>query len=177
MNKLRQYQIPFKGLKEGQHQLQFEVKDDFFGHFKETYLHSGDIDISINLDKRSSLLVLDIDFSGTVKVVCDLCCEEGDLPISGKEQLLVKFTETPGEEEQVIYLMPGETILDIAQHLYEFITLSVPIRRVPCANKNGEPTCNSKALDLIGDNTTDTNKGESINPIWAELEKLKNISS
>jgi len=113
---------------------------------------------------------LDVQFSGSIKTTCDLCCEDGDLSISGKEQLLVKFTETPGEEEQVIYLMPGETVLNIAQHLYEFIALSLPIRKVPCADEDGEPTCDSNTLDLIGN----TEQSQDINPIWAELDKLKN---
>lgn len=170
MNKLQQYEIAFKGLKEGPHQFKFKVGDVFFSHFKEAYIHRGNIDIVVDLDKRSNLLVLEVQFSGSIKTTCDLCCEEGDLPISGKEQLLVKFTETPGEEEQVIYLMPGETTLNIAQHLYEFIALSVPIRKVPCADKYGEPTCDSEALNLIGN----TEESENINPIWAELDKLKN---
>lgn len=171
MKKLPQYSIPFRGLKDGLHHLTFQVDHDFFQHFEEAYLQQGNIALEVELDKRPSLLVLDIDFSGTIKTICDLCCEEGDLPIEGTERLLVKFTENPGDEDQVIYLMPGETELNLARHFYEFIALSVPIRKVPCADEDGEPTCDSKALDLIKDDVKENE--DTVNPIWAELEKLK----
>lgn len=171
MKNLSQYTIPFKGLKDGLHHLTFQVANGFFQHFEESYLQQGNILVKVDLDKRPTLLILDIDFSGTVKTVCDLCAEEGDLPIEGQEQVLVKFTDNPGDDEQVIYLATGEAQLNIAQYLYEFITLSVPIRKVPCADIENEPTCNAKALDLIkGDEEKDETEA---NPIWAELNKLK----
>ncbi len=173
MKNLPQYSIPFKGLKDGLHELTFKVDADFFQHFEESYLHDGNLEVKVDLDKRPNMMVLDVDFSGTVKTLCDLCGEEGDLPIEGTEQLLVKFTENPGEEEQVIYLMPGETELNLALHFYEFIALSVPIRKVPCADDEGEPTCNSEALNFIGENTEQ--EEDTINPIWEELQKIKNI--
>lgn len=172
MKKLPQYSIPFRGLKDGLHHLTIQVDNNFFQHFEEAYLQQGNIALQVELDKRPNLLVLDIDFSGTVKTICDLCCEEGDLPIDGTERLLVKFTENPGDEDQVIYLMPGETELNLARHFYEFIALSVPIRKVPCADEDNEPTCDSSALDLIKNDTEKTE--ETINPVWAELDKLKN---
>ena len=173
MKNLPQYSIPFKGLNDGLHKLTFQVNADFFRHFEESYLHDGNIEVKVDLDKRPSMMVLDVDFSGTIKTLCDLCGEEDDLPIEGTEQLLVKFTENPGDEEQVIYLMPGENELNLASQFYELIVLSVPIRKVPCGDDEGEPTCDSEALDLLGsENQQDDN---TTNPIWAELEKLKNI--
>jgi len=170
---LQQYSIPFKGLNDGLHELTFKVDVDFFRHFEESYLDDGNLDIKVDLDKRPNMMVLDVVFSGTVKTLCDLCGDEGDLPIEGTEQLLVKFTEHPGEEEQVIYLMPDANELNLAFHFYEFIALSVPIRKVPCADDEGEPTCNSEALNLL-DGNEEHQDDNVTNPIWAELEKLKN---
>jgi len=168
---LTQYSIPFKGLNDGLHELTFKVNADFFQHFEESYLEDGNVEIKVNLDKRPSMMVLDIDFSGTVKTLCDLCGDEGDLPIDGTEQILVKFTDNPGDEEQVIYLTFGENDLNLASHFYEFIALSVPIRKVPCADEEGEATCDSEALDFI--NSENQEEDDTANPIWAELEKLK----
>ncbi len=173
MKNLPQYSIPFKGLNDGLHELTFKVDADFFRHFEESYLHDGNIDVKVDLDKRPSMMVLDVGFSGTVKTLCDLCGDEGDLQIEGAEQLLVKFTDNPGDEEQVIYLTFGENELNLASHFYELIALSVPIRKVPCADKEGEPTCDSEALNFIGSDNQDKDDN-AINPIWAELEKLKN---
>jgi len=161
-----------KGLTDGPHQHTFQVNAEFFRHFEESYLHDGNVEIKVDLDKRPSMMVLDVDFSGTVKTLCDLCGDEGDLPIEGTEQVLVKFTDNPGDEEQVIYLTFGETELNLASHFYEFIVLSVPIRKVPCADTEGEPTCNSEALNFISSENQE--EDDTVNPIWAELEKLKN---
>ena len=83
MKNLAQYSIPFKGLNDGLHELTFKVNAEFFQHFEESYLDDGNVEIKVDLDKRPSMMVLDIDFSGTVKTLCDLCGDEGDLPIEG----------------------------------------------------------------------------------------------
>ncbi len=172
VNKLTEYSIPFQGLKQGKHLFNYQIDKDFFSQFKDTLLENGNISLEVTFEKRPGMMVLDLVFEGTIKVNCDLCAEEGNLPINGEDQLVVKFTEEPGEEEQVIYLTPGETELNIAHHVYEFICLSVPIRRVPCADEENEPTCDSKVLDYL-DTEPPSNEEEDaeINPIWAELKK------
>ncbi len=170
MKKISEYSIPFQGLKQGKHLFNFQVDRHFFGSFEEALLEEGDIELEVAFEKRPGMFVLDFSFEGTIQVNCDLCAEERDLPIEGKEQLLVKFSEEGGEEEQVIYLLPGETELNIAQQAYEFICLSVPMRRVPCANEEGDPTCDSNVLDYLSSDDVESEE-ETINPIWAELKK------
>ena len=170
VKKLPEYSIPFQGLKQGKHLFNFQVNRDFFGSFEEALLEDGDVELEVAFEKRPGMFVLDFFFEGTIKVNCDLCAEERDFPIEGNEQLLVKFSEEGGEEEQVMYLLPGETELNIAQHTYEFICLSVPMRRVPCANEEEEPTCDSNVLDYLSSEKTEPEE-EIINPIWAELKK------
>lgn len=170
MNKLPEYSIPFQGLQQGRHLFDFQVERDFFSSFEEAMLEDGSIALTVEFEKRPNMFVLDFSFTGTIKINCDLCAEERDLPVNGKEQLLVKFSEEGGEEEQVMYLSSSETELNIAQHVYEFICLSIPMRRVPCANEEGEPTCDSKVLDYL-EQAEEEPTEEAINPIWAELKK------
>ena len=132
MNYLSEYNLPFSGLSEGKHQFEFKVDDRFFAEFEGSEVEKGKLDINIELEKRSTYLRLTFSIKGFVELICDRCLENFDFPVESERELLVKFSEKPVEDEaELIYLHPTDFQVEAAQYIYEFVILSLPIRRVP----------------------------------------------
>jgi uncharacterized protein len=167
------YTIPLSGLKEGRHIIDFEIDKEFFEQFEESEVKEGSLIANIGLDKRSSHSDLAIRISGNVKICCDRCLEMFFHPVECENRLLVKFGKTIEDIDPDILSLPvGEHELDLQQHIYEFIMLALPIKRVHPNDKNGKSTCDPvmlKKLDeLIVDEEPETD------PRWDELKKLMN---
>lgn len=172
----KEYKIQFAGLSVGQHDFEFEVGDSFFEDLEYSEIRKGSIHLDLKLLKQSTMLVLEFNLSGTVKVNCDRCGEEFDMPISGQYRLIVKLGghETGTEDDDIITVSPTEHEIEFSQFLYEYIALSLPIKRVHPDNEDGESTCDPDAMKLLGDLLTEEKETEKeSDPRWSQLKNIK----
>ena len=88
--------------------------------------------------------------------------------------MLVKFSETETDDgDEVIFIHPGSHEIEVAQLIYEFIVLSIPIRHVHPVGKNGESLCNPEMLDKLDEYTIpDLHEGQQADPRWNDLKKI-----
>jgi uncharacterized metal-binding protein YceD (DUF177 family) len=129
MNLMREFDIEFVKLKEGNHHFEFIVKYDFFKAF-ESSLSVQEIKVDIDFIKRINMFTLDIILSGNINTECDRCLNDMQLPIHGEYQLLVKVTDSELEDEDdLIYISSTDFKINIAQHLFDYIYLSIPIKK------------------------------------------------
>jgi len=150
VEKLSQYNIAFKGLKEGNHIFDYQIGASFFEHIENSLVDTADVHVRITLEKRSSFMSLDIQLKGTVRLTCDRCLELYDQPVHHKAGLFIKFGETESEEgDDVIWLHPDDYQINVAQIIYEYISLSVPLKHVHPADKEGKSSCNPEMLKKI----------------------------
>ena len=171
----REYVIQFVSLSAGEHKFDFEVKDSFFEHLEYSEIKKSNIVVDLTLLKQSSMMALEFEISGTVKANCDLCTEEFDLPISGSYKLMVKVGGADADEENddIITIAANEHELDLAQYIYEYITLSLPIKRVHPDNKKGVPGCDKKILKNVKDYLVEDHHENEIDPRWEQLKNIK----
>jgi len=174
MNYLSQYAIPYSGLSEGKHQFDFEVDDRFFAEFETSEIEKGNLKIQVQLEKRSTYLKLSFSIDGEVELVCDRCLESFYYPVESQRKLLVKFSEKPVEDEaDLIYLHPTDFQIEISQYIYEFVILSLPIRRIHPNGKDGESLCDPDMLKKLEElRYHGKNLNEADDPRWKELKKL-----
>lgn len=174
MNYLSQYTLPFSGLSEGKHQFDFTADDRFFAEFETSEVEKGELMIQVELEKRSTYLSLTFLIKGTVELVCDRCLENFNYTVESNRKLLVKFSEKQIEDEaELIYLHPNDFQVEIAQYIYEFVILSLPIRRVHPDGENGETLCDPvmiKKLEELRHHSD--NLDEPDDPRWNELRKF-----
>jgi len=169
----RRYTIPLSGLKEGRHTIDFEIDNKFFEHIEESEVKEGSLIANIVMDKRSSHLDLAIGISGNVRVCCDRCLEMFFHPVVCENRLLVKFGKTVEDiDPDILYLPIGENELDLQQHIYEFILLALPIKRVHPNNEDGESTCDPEMLKKLDELIIE--EDPEADPRWNELKKLMN---
>ena len=176
MERLVEFSIPVKGLGNGPHQFRFRIDASFFENFEGSPVEEGNISVNLELDKRPDMLVLQFGFEGTVKTECDRCLASIDLPVSGTERLLVKFSlEEEAEDAEVVYIHPETQHLSVARYIYEFIILAMPMIKAYDCEKEVPRPCNEEMLRFLeGEQQSGQQEEESRedNPIWEELKKL-----
>ncbi len=175
MDALKPFSIPFQGLKFGIHQFEFQIDSSFFSRFEDSSIKNAALNVQLDLDKRTNMLVLDFKSSGTVEAECDRCLETIDLPVSGEYQLMVKFSEVERENtDEVIYINPKNSHVELANYVYELAHLSLPIRKLKPECDEFPEDCEYNMLDFFEDEEEldEEDKNEASNPIWGELSKF-----
>ena len=175
MNNLKEYLIPFVGLKIGKHQFDYQIDNTFFKNFDYDEYNAVSVKVDIVLEKKSTMLELDCKHKGTVNVPCDVSGEEFDLPIKGKLKLLVKFGDAFNDDNEELLILPhGEFQVNVAQYIYESIILSVPLRRVHPGIKDGSLTDVIEKLESLSpkENKQEEQQNNDIDPRWENLKKL-----
>ena len=177
MNYIDRYRISFGSLPAGEHEFEFEIDDKFFEHFENSPVQKGFVDILVTLNKKDNLLLLDFTMDGAVTLTCDRCGEPMDREIAGFSELTVKFgTETGEASEDVIVISPKEHELNVAQFIYEYVVLLVPMRNVHEEDEKGNSGCNPETIRTLKKfihHEEEEDEKKDIDPRW---EMLKNIN-
>jgi uncharacterized metal-binding protein YceD (DUF177 family) len=170
MNYFAQFIVPVTGLKPGSHQFDFEIDDSFFEHFEYSEIRQGKIHLNLVVEKEENLLVFHFDFKGQVRVPCDRCYELFDQPIGGRDRLIIKFGSDFHEESEDVQVVPiGENHFDISPFVYEYIHLSLPVRRVHPEDDLGENRCEAEMIHRLEELATSSEP----DPRWEVLSQLK----
>jgi uncharacterized protein len=165
--------ISLGGLKEGRHTVDFEIGNKFFEKFEESEIKEGSLIAHIEFDKRSTHIDLNIRLSGSVRICCDRCLGMFLFPVECINRLLVKFNKVIEEIDPDILIIPADANeLDLQQHLYEYIHLALPIRRIHPDDKNGKSTCDPAMLEKLDELIIDSENDND--PRWDDLKKLMN---
>lgn len=176
MRKLKDYTIPFVGLKLGKHQFEYEIDNEFFEHFEYDEFNSANVKVDLLLEKKTTLLELTFKASGTVNVFCDLTNEPYDQPINSELILVIKFGDSYNDENEDLLILPhGEYEVNVAQYIYELIVLAVPSKRIHPGVEDG--SLQSDVLDKLEElspKEKEIKEEEDIDPRWNKLKNLLN---
>jgi uncharacterized metal-binding protein YceD (DUF177 family) len=166
---MKEYIIPFSGLKEGFHSYDFQVGKKFFEHFDFGEIEEGNVKIDVELEKQTRMLVLSFSMSGYVDLPCDRCGDPLQQELLGESRLFVKFGHEPGEEsEDVIVISDRDHQIDISHYIFEFINLQLPFKRIH--GEDGKSSCNPEVLEYLKESTQQA----ETDPRWDALRKLQN---
>lgn len=179
MNSRREFEIAFVGLKPGVHEFNYEISDRFFEEYGEQDFWDCQATIKLLLEKTTNFMMLRFQVGGTVKVVCDRCSANLPLNLFEDFTVTVKAVENPEEmndteeDPDVYYISRGESHLQVAPMIYEFINLSVPTQK-ECEFENMDgPHCNPAAKEALQKMRSATDGTQ--NPLWKGLEKFKGL--
>ncbi|MFP2995257.1 DUF177 domain-containing protein [Spongiivirga sp. MCCC 1A20706] len=173
MKQLKEYNIPFVGLKVGKHQFEYEVGKTFFETFEYDDFNDVNVKVDLLLEKKSNMLELAFTSSGSVNINCDITNEPFDQYTDGALNLVVKFGDEYNDENEELLILPhGEYQINIAQYIYEMIVLSIPSKRIHPGVKDGSLKSDIlEKLEELQPKQTDEDSGE-IDPRWDTLKKL-----
>jgi uncharacterized metal-binding protein YceD (DUF177 family) len=174
---LKQFSIPFTGLKLGQHQFDFEIDKRFFDAFEYSLVKNGALKAKVELDKQETMLILNFQILGTIQLNCDKCLTEFANPIEIKERQLIKFAEDDLESDdlEIIMLNRRESEIDVSEMIYEFINVAVPYIN-NCEQAGQAQSCDPEmiaTLEKLSSGNAIIEEEQSEDPRWAALKKLK----
>lgn len=174
MKKDPQYDLAIAKLASKTHHFAFELGPDFFAQFEQTLIQDGRLHADVDLTKTELLLTLDFHITGTVRLICDRSLDEFDQPIDVHHQLLVRFGDREIElDDDVLQITPDTQTLPIAQHLFDYIGLAIPMKKLHPRFQN-EPDENPEAdAKLIFSTKAEADDdGEATDPRWDALRNL-----
>ncbi|MDG4654711.1 DUF177 domain-containing protein [Chryseobacterium arthrosphaerae] len=173
MDKLRNYDVSFSGLKNGKHEFKFEIDKTFFQLFDtEQEFTNPRIEVNVLLDKHTTFLEFEIKIKGWVELVCDITNEDFDYPIENEIKILVNFGEEYDDSnEDVITIPTSDHAFNIAHLIYENVMLSIPMKKI-------SPNVSDEDLKILEqfspkDMEETEEKEHESDPRWDALRKLR----
>lgn len=170
------------------HTFEFDITDAFFEQVEYSLIEKGNVHVTLNLEKKETMMIGDFTINGKVSASCDLCNEPVEVDVKGEYQLIFKFDDKPTDDETLIIVYPEEFEIDVRENLLELISVSLPSRTI---HQDGE--CNEEMLELLNEyrvnadeedlededyeDAEDTGEetdedDEYIDPRWAALKNL-----
>ncbi|MBT3242760.1 MAG: DUF177 domain-containing protein [Bacteroidetes bacterium] len=144
------YRIPFYSFGNGKHEFEFDLDDDFFTYFEDSEFSHGDVKVKVKMDKSDHQLQFDLSLNGDVEVSCDRCLDQFMQELDSKYILYGKFGEGNSEEEfDVVWIPRNEHEVDLAPYLYEYIVLSLPIKRIHPDKEEGVSGCDEDMMNRL----------------------------
>ena len=177
MRKLAAFTIPFVGLKQGAHQFEFQIKNEFFEHFEYDEFNDSNVKVDLLLQKKSTMMELTFTATGSVNVNCDITNESYDQPIESQLHLVIKFGQEFNDENEELLILPhGEYEVNVQQYIYELVVLAVPLKRVHPGVEDGtlESEVLTKLAELSPKEEKEIVNEEEIDPRWNKLKSLLN---
>jgi uncharacterized metal-binding protein YceD (DUF177 family) len=139
-----EFLIPFVGLKIGKHLFDFEIGNSFFESMEYSIIEQGNVKVTLELDKKETMMIALFHAEGTINTLCDRCNTPMDLEIDGGYKLIYKFGLEEEEDEMLVVLHPDSYQIDITNPIYELITTQLPLRVL-----HDEGECDEEMWELI----------------------------
>ena len=131
MDIAKRYSIAYKGLKNGHHEFDFKVDDEFFAAMESIDVKGGDCNVHVTMERSETMLELGFAIEGYAVCECDRCLEDCKVPVEYEGELLVKFSsELRDYDGEVMWISPADGEVSLAQYIYESIVLALPYSRV-----------------------------------------------
>jgi len=166
MKVLKDFNIPFVGLKEGFHDFTFNIDEKFFESFEYSEISKGKIQVLISLEKQSRVMIFNFTIKGYVIVPCDRCLADMKYVLEGNERLLVNFgAEWKEETEEILIIPETDSHIDLSKFIYEYIMLMLPYQKV---HPEGEGLCDAEMIQKLEEFVE-----EQQDPRWDALKELK----
>jgi uncharacterized metal-binding protein YceD (DUF177 family) len=175
MERFRNFDIHFIGLKNGVTVINYDIESQFFGLFEKSPITTGRLSVRLKFDKKESFFMLKFEVDGIINIACDRCSDFFDYEIMFDFDMLVKYGEAEDkfkDEGEVMYIERGVSHFNIAEVIYDYTLINIPIQVIHPNDVNGKPKCNPAILEKLSKNTH--NQIDEIDPRWALLNKLKN---
>ena len=180
MKALHHYDIGLVQLSNKKHEFEFELGNAFFELFDQNLVNGGNLKADVSLVKSELLLNFTFHIYGTVNLTCDRSLDCFDYPIDTTQTLHVRFGAEEMElDENVIQIKHDAQKINIAQHLFDFIGLQIPIKKLKPEFQQEIDEDDSDNDILIytsstsDDDSKDDDDDEPADPRFAALKKIK----
>jgi uncharacterized metal-binding protein YceD (DUF177 family) len=145
----KEFEIPLIGIKSSVRDIEYVLDPNFFSHYESEDCKRGHFNVNLVIEKRPYIVELFFKLRGAIETNCDRCLEKIKLPAESEFTLMLKPSEEFSDEEVDVWFIPKDaSSINVADLLYEYAVLSIPIIKVYDCEKESEPPCNFEMLDF-----------------------------
>ena len=173
---IRDYQIPWVGLKNGEHNFHFEIDESFFMYFDHAEIKRCDIHIDLKFKKSEHLFILKFEIDGWLELPCDRCLASYEQSLFDDAEVWVKFANNRGEGENAdeadcVYIARTDSFLDVSKIMYDYVLLAIPLGHFHQNVEDCDQTMISQDSPEIGKDASQ--EADKTDPRWDALKKLR----
>ena len=180
MSKLDAYKVDLVDSRLQGSRFEWDLDDSFFAAIDGLIQH-GNIHTTVECQNAGSTYRFQISSVGKVIVPCDRCLADLELLIETTDELLVRQGSEYSDEGDCVTVPEADGFINLAQFIYEFIALSMPITLTHEPGKCDEAmmlqlskhqVARSNQEDEESDESTDVDDAP-IDERWSALMQLK----
>lgn len=167
-----EFTIPFLGLSNGAHLYDFKLDNSFFASFEKSSIENGEISSKVTFDKQDRTVVLLIDCKGYFNADCDRCLAPIQVPVDFNDKIILKIEQEPHiKEDEVYYLEPHTSHIDLSSFIIESIHLYLPMKNIRDCDEEDFRYCDQEVLKNLDQGLKNEKASFGKNP-WGDLDKL-----
>ena len=177
MNKLNTYNIDIFKLRNTTHVYDFEVKSSFFKVFEDREITEGKATVIAQIKKSELMLEMNMRIKSKIKLTCDRSLDTYDYQLETNNNIIFKYGDNWEELSDEIVIIPrDEQRINVAQYIYEFIRLAVPMKKLhPRFVRNEQGDGSLHELVYCSSEKEKKNRvNEGTDPRWEKLKAIKN---
>ena len=178
LKKLNAYNIDVFKLSNARHEHEFQINDAFFEDFEDSEVTKGQAEVKVDLNKSETMITASIKIKGHVELACDRSLEPYHHTLDTSDNIIFKYGDDWEELSDEIITVPRDVQrINLAQYIYEFIGLAIPMKRLHPKFEQDELDDDDENIELIytslDDSEADDSSEEDIDPRWNKLKGIK----
>jgi uncharacterized metal-binding protein YceD (DUF177 family) len=125
---------------------------------------------------------LHFDIDGTIDTICDRCGNPLTVQLWDEFNIVVKLVDdadkmnSEEEDPDIFYLDRNESHLSVANWMFEFISLSVPLQHICKLDEKGKSTCNQEVIDQLNSFNEIQASEAASKTVWKGLDQFKDLN-
>jgi uncharacterized protein len=127
------FRINIFHLQNKQYLHEFEGNDDFFIELEQErkLIEKGNFKATVTLDKSETMIQMIYKIKGSVELTCDRSLDLFDFPFDITQKMILKFSDHTEEvTEELMFIDRNVQYINIAQDIFDFICLQIPIKKL-----------------------------------------------
>ena len=175
---LKEYDIDIIKLSNNKHSYSFDIDRVLFENMPDSFLTEGKLTSKVLLEKSETMIQANFETKGYVQLICDRSNELFDFEISVNNKVIFKFGDDFNELTEDIVIIPRNLQkLNVAQYLYEFVVLAIPIKKLHPKfieqEKEDEVETEGSVIYSTSIPKFDKEDNAETDPRWSALANLK----
>jgi uncharacterized protein len=180
VKELKNFNIEIYKLSNGTHEYEFPIDEKFFEFFNYGLMEGGKGTSKVKLKKSETFIETEIKIEATIDLVCDRSLEVFPFSLNETHKMMFKYGDREEEITDEITIIPRDTQrLNMAQYIYEFMTLGIPMKKLHPRFKDAEYQENEEGILIYSSGPAEESAEDKdipeddIDPRWKILKKLK----
>lgn len=132
-NSISSFKINIFHLQNKQYLHEFEGDDDFFMDLEQELklIEKGHFKATVSLDKSETMIQMLYKIKGSVELTCDRSLDLFDFPFDITQKMILKFSDHTEEiTEELMFIDRNVQFINVAQDIFDFICLQIPIKKL-----------------------------------------------